>query len=114
MKGWSMQLSGKEYHMTFAQEESRKTEEKRKPPKYLKEPPALIQDGGYCGGTHLRMKCSPYGKKCANCGKLHHFAKINFTKKVNVKNEQRFDRPTVIFKFKRRSFLTLTFLVKSV
>ena len=30
---------------------------------------------GYCGSSHLKMKCPAYGKKCASCGKLNHFVK---------------------------------------
>ena len=34
----------------------------------------VIKDCGYCGGTHLRMKCPAYGKTCARCGRLNHYA----------------------------------------
>ena len=35
------------------------------------------------------------------------FFKIDFTKKVNVKRERRFDRPTVIFKFMIKSKISM-------
>ena len=34
----------------------------------------LIKDCGYCGGTHLRMKCPTYGMTCARYGRLNHYA----------------------------------------
>ena len=35
--------------------------------------------------------------------RINKFFEIDLTIKVNVKRERRFDRPTVIFKFKMRS-----------
>ena len=37
-------------------------------PKLPKETPGLTKDCGYCGSSHLKMKCPAYGKKCASCG----------------------------------------------
>lgn len=30
----------------------------------------------FCGGQHPRGKCTAYGKSCAKCGTLNHFAKV--------------------------------------
>ena len=39
--------------------------------------------------------------------RINKFLQTDFTKKVNVKNERRFDRPTVIFKFMIKSKISM-------
>ena len=41
-------------------------------------PKKQIRDCRFCGGDHpaLRSACFAYGKKCASCGQLNHFAKL--------------------------------------
>ena len=37
-----------------------------------------------CGYTHEKNKCPAFGKKCRNCSKLNHFAKMCKRQKVHV------------------------------
>ena len=41
-----------------------------------KETPSQTYKCKKCGYTHEKMKCPAYGKKCRNCSKLNHFAKM--------------------------------------
>ena len=37
----------------------------------------------YCNGKHPPRKCPAYGKKCAKCNCLNHFAEVRKSKMVN-------------------------------
>lgn len=41
----------------------------------------------FCGYKHEKGKCPAYNKKCTNCGKLNHFAKVCRGMKKDVKEE---------------------------
>lgn len=43
-----------------------------------------IKDCRNCGGSHLINNCRAYGKKCDNCGRLNHFAKMCRSKTIKT------------------------------
>jgi len=56
-----------------------------------------------CGGSHERRSCPAYGKKCAFCGVIGHFAKVCRKKSGSWKKENSTIRPKN-HNFKQRSY----------